>query len=216
MWEKKAFGQVHECTSYPKLDPFKYTTFEISSIFVRHRLLFWGHEIKFGVQSERLFIGLLWPSKPTAHLYLKSLNSPRNESCIEYVCFVCSGEGRSGGGMVTIPGGLDLTANNRDGTGETDGLLVKSTPASKATTSGTSNLGGGGVGGGGNSSGNSNGGSRAHRSLHWLYLVCQLFVKEFIDLLGGFKNFRDSRTGFGRGHRGPRQKQLTQTLIVCF
>ena len=68
--------------------------------------------------------------------------------------------------MVTIPGGLDLTANNRDGTGETDGLLVKSTPSSKATTSGTSNLGGGGVGGGGNSSGNSNGGSRAHRSLH--------------------------------------------------
>ena len=62
---------------------------------------------------------------------------------------------------MTIPGGLDLTANNRDGTGETDGLLVKSTPSSKATTSGTSNLGGGG-----NSSGNSNGGSRAHRSLH--------------------------------------------------
>ena len=127
---------------------------------------------KVRMQTERLFIGLLWPSKPTAHLYFKkSLNSPKNESCIEYVCFVCSGEGRSGG-MVTIPGGLDLTANNRDGTGETDGLLVKSTPSSKATTSGTSNLGGGGVGGGGNSSGNSNGGSRAHRSLHWLYLFC--------------------------------------------
>ena len=164
MWEKKTFGQVHECTSYSKLDTFKYTS-EISSILSAIWIVDLGAWNKVRMQSERLFIGLLWPSKPTAHLYLKSLNNPRNESCIEYVCFVCSGEGRSGG-MVTIPGGLDLTANNRDGTGETDGLLVKSTPSSKATTSGTSNLGGGGVGGGGNSSGNSNGGSRAHRSLH--------------------------------------------------
>ena len=147
------------------------------------------------MQSERLFIGLLWPTKPTAHLYLKSLKSPKNESCIEFVCFVCSGEGRSGG-MVTIPGGLDLTANNRDGTGETDGLLVKSTPSSKATTSGTSNLGGGGVGGGGNSSGNSNGGSRAHRSLHWLYLFCWLFVKEIIDLLGGLQELQRFKDRF--------------------